>query len=307
MTAPAGAPVHRCAFHTGPTEAGVIAAALCRRAVAAGSPVVAYVDDVVRRVLAERVPDTATVVFQERQVLVEEEPEALVEHWVRQARPGAADLVTVVCQQPFELAPDVERWWASEHAMTEAVAVQPVALTCLIDTVDHPAQVAMALGTHPVLWSESGDLPNPDLRVPGVLPADGRCLAEAVLDPQTGAANRRWWYDRLATAGLPDGRRDELVLVLHEAVTAAATLNGTPGGVRVRLSVAGDATTGIAVSGEVLTRTPCELLTPSEVPSDRRLLMLWLAEKVSPAVSLAVLLHSGGSRFLVSAQPLDRA
>jgi hypothetical protein len=306
VSATALAPVHRCAFHDGPEQAGHIAAELCRRAFAAGSPVVAHVDDVVRQVMAERVPG-APVTFAPQRTLVDVPLEVLAADWVRHLGRGSGGPVTVLCQRPLALDPDVERWRCAEQDTTAAVAARPLAVTCLVDTAGPPGGVAMARGTHPVLWFDGLDLPNPDLRLPAVLPADDGPVTKAVLDPRAAAANRRWWHEQLTAAGLPEGRRDELVLVLHECVTLAAALDGDPGGIRVRLSVTGDPVSGIEVTGEVLTRTRCDPLTPSAVPSDRRLLMLWLAEKVSPAVSLAVLPKAGGTRFLVSARPPDRA
>ena len=307
MSATTLAPVHRCAFHDGPEQAGEIAAELCRRALAAGSPVVAHVDDVVRQVVAERVPD-APVAFVPQRSLLDVPLDALADDWTRHRGRGRSGPVTVLCQRPVALDPDVERWRSAEQDTTAAVATRPLAVTCLVDTAaSPPGGVAMARGAHPVLWFDGLDLPNPDLRLPAVLPAEGGAVTEAVLDPRAAAANRRWWHERLAAAGMPEGRREELVLVLHETVTVAAALDGDPGAIRVRLCVAGDAVSGTTVSGEVVTRTRCEVLVPSTVPSDRRLLMLWLAEKVSPAVSLAVLPEAGGTRFLVSAQPPDRA
>ncbi|WP_448639092.1 hypothetical protein [Geodermatophilus sp. URMC 63] len=307
MSATTVAPVHRCAFHDGPEQAGEIAAELTRRAMAAGSPVVAHVDDVVRQVLVERVPD-APVTFVPPRILVEVPLPVLAEDWARHLGPGHGGLVTVLCQRPVGLDPDVERWRCAEQDTTDAVAARPLTVTCLVDTTYGPPDgVAMARGTHPVLWFDGLDLPNPDLRPPTVLPARSGPVTEAVLDPRAAAANRRWWHGRLAAAGMPEGRREELVLVLHEAVTLAAALNGDPAAIRVRLTVAGDAASGTTVTGEVVTRTRCEVLRPSTVPSDRRLLMLWLAEKVSPAVTLAVLPEADGARFLVSAQPPDRA
>ncbi len=293
-------PVHRCAFHAGAEEAGHLAVELCRRAAAAGSPVVAHVDDVVRRALTRGVPG-ARVTFAPQQRLVQASAEELADAWARHLRPGAGGRVAVLCQQPFALAPDVAHWRAVEHAATAAVAVRPLELTCLVDTTaGPPAHAAMARRTHPVLWCQGTDLPNPDLEeLPG--PAvGGPALAECTLDPSAAAGNRAWWSAVLTDAGLAGSRRDELVLVLHEAVGTAAELGGYPVGVPVRV-----ARDGAAVLCEVAVGGTCPSLVPHAVPDDRRLLLLWLAEKVSPAVSLSVQPADDGSRIVVRAQDPD--
>jgi hypothetical protein len=299
VSAPA-APVHRCAFHAGPEEAGHIAVELCRRAVAAGSPVVAHVDDVVRRVLTEGVP-RARVVFAPQRRLVQTLPERLADEWVGHLRPGADVRVAVLTQLPVEQRPPVERWREAEHAMSAAVAVRPLEVTCLVDRVAGPPEdVAMARATHPLLWWRGGDLPNPDLETPPRAAGSGVPLAERTLDPHASVGNRAWWAAVLAEAGLSGSRRDELVLVLHEAVGTAAELGGSPDGVRVRV-----AREGATVTCEVGVRTRCPALHPHTVPEDRRLLLLWLAEKVSPAVTLTVLPTGAGSRIVVRAEHPD--
>lgn len=70
MSGGAAAPVHRCAFPTGPDEAADLAAQVCRSALAAGSPVVAYLDPDVHDRVASRVPRAATAVFLPQQDLV---------------------------------------------------------------------------------------------------------------------------------------------------------------------------------------------------------------------------------------------
>ncbi len=70
MSGGAAAPVHRCAFPTGPDEAADLAAQVCRSALAAGSPVVAYLDPDVRDHLASRVPRAAAAVLLPQQDLV---------------------------------------------------------------------------------------------------------------------------------------------------------------------------------------------------------------------------------------------
>ena len=290
------APVHRCAFHVGSAQAGAIAAELCRRALSAGAPVVAHVEDAVRRVLSAQVPDAA-VQFASPQALLQSPIDVLAEDWLRHRSRSAGVPVAVLCQRPMG---DLAAWRRAEEETTVAVSLAPLAVTCLVDSVAAPPDgVALARGTHPVLWLDGLDLPNPDLSL-AAAPSDTVPVTTAVLDPDTPAHNRRWWHDRLAEAGLSEPRRDELVLVLHEAVIAAAALDGGPAGVPVRLHHAGP-----AVVCEVLTRRPCELLLPSMVPADRRLLMLWLAGKVSPAVTLAALPEGGGARFLVRAEPPD--
>ncbi|SDD51635.1 hypothetical protein SAMN05660690_4469 [Geodermatophilus telluris] len=292
------APVHRCAFHEGPTQAAAIAAQLCRRALSAGAPVVAHVEDAVRRAVRAHAPEAA-VRFAPPEALLESPVEVLAEEWLRHRPRGTEGPVAVLCQRPLG---DVEEWRRAEEATTAAVGAAPLAVTCLVDSATVPPDgIAMARGTHPVLWLDGLDLPNPDLTLAPV-PSDTVPVTTAVLDPDTPAHNRRWWHERLAEAGLSEPRRDELVLVLHEAVIAAAALDGGPAGVPVRLHHAGP-----AVVCEVLTRRPCELLLPSLVPADRRLLMLWLAGKVSPAVTLAAVPEGGGARFLVRSQPPDRA
>lgn len=302
MTGPDAAPVHRCAFHTGRAEAGAITAELCRRALAAGSPVVAHVDDGVRALLPRQV--SGAVAFASQRALVETPLEALADAWAGHLGAGPAGVVTVVCQQPFALAPDLGHWRAAEEATTAVVTRRPLAVTCLVDTTEGPPErLALARRTHPVLWCDGADVPNPDLRLPPHPPGTGGVLvADRVLDPRAGAENRRWWHACLTAAGLDRTRREELVLVLHEAVGTLAVLDGGPAGVRVRLT-----REGTEVTGEVHARSGCPPLPPHEVPADRRLLMLWLAEKVSPAVTLAVVRAGTGSRVVVRALDPDRA
>ncbi|MGX5657328.1 hypothetical protein ACWKWC_21325 [Geodermatophilus nigrescens] len=304
MSGPPASPVHRCALHAGTGEAAALAVALARRALDAGCPVVAHVDDDLRRALTGRLPRGA-VAFASHEALAGATPDDLVADWTRHLASTSAARVAVLCQQPFGLLPDVERWRAAEFATTAALAGRPVEVTCLVDTAAvPPADVAMARATHPVLWCDGADLPNPDLEPPP--PGEdrgGRCgdtLAEGVLDPEAAAGNRAWWAEVLGAAGLADGRRDELVLVLHEAVGTAAALTGRPAAVPVRV-----ARDGAALRCEVAVGAPCPSLRPSAVPDDRRLLMLWLAEKVSPAVTLALQPAPGGCRIVVRAEPLD--
>ncbi|MGY1650691.1 hypothetical protein [Geodermatophilus sp. SYSU D01119] len=303
MSGAPASPVHRCALHAGAGEAAALAVALARRALDAGCPVVAHVDDHLRRALTGRLPGTA-VVFASRERLVEATPEDLVSDWTRHLASTSAARVAVLCQQPFDLLPDVERWRAAEIATTVAVAGRPVELTCLFDTAAvPPADVAMARATHPLLWCDGADLPNPDLEPPPGGDLGGRCgdtLTEGALDPEAAADNRAWWAEALDAAGLAGGRRDELVLVLHEAVGTAAALTGRPGAVPVRV-----ARDGAALRFEVAVGAPCPSLRPSVVPDDRRLLLLWLAEKVSPAVTLGLQPAPDGCRIVVRAEPLD--
>ncbi|MGY1698392.1 hypothetical protein [Geodermatophilus sp. SYSU D00766] len=292
-------PVHRCAFSTGAEEAGRLAVEFCRRAVVAGSPVVAHVDDVVRRALAEAVPGTP-VTFAPQQRVLQVPPAELADEWSRLRHPGSAAPVVVLVQPPTALVSDLARWRGAEHEVTVAVAVRPVEVTCLLDTaVLEPAAVATARSTHPLLWCSGTDLPNPDLEV-APRPAAGTALAEGTLDPHAPVGNRAWWTAVLTDAGLSGTRRDELVLVLHEAVRTAAEFAGHPDGVPVRV-----ARDGAAIACEVGVGGSFPALHPHEVPADRRLLLLWLAEKVSPAVSVAVLPTASGSRLVVRAEHPD--
>ncbi|SNS20841.1 hypothetical protein SAMN04488107_1697 [Geodermatophilus saharensis] len=291
--------VHRCAFHAGAEEAGRVAVELCRRAVAAGSPVVAHVDDAVRRALTEELPG-APVTFAPQQRLVRVPPRELADEWSRLLAPGSGRRVAVLSQPPPALLSDAARWRSAEHEATAAVAVRPVELSCLVDTAAAPpAAVATARSTHPLLWCSGTDLPNPELEA-APRPAAGTELARRTLDPHAAAGNRAWWTAVMADAGLSGTLRDELVLVLHEAVRTAADLSGHPDGVPVRV-----ARDGAAVACEVAVAGAYPALHPHEVPADRRLLLLWLAEKVSPAVSLAVLPAGSGSRFVVRAEHPD--
>ncbi|GAB3322177.1 hypothetical protein GCM10027451_44610 [Geodermatophilus aquaeductus] len=150
----------------------------------------------------------------------------------------------------------------------------------------------------------SGDRRGPAAGSPVVAHAadDGVLVADRVLDPRESAENRRWWHACLTAAGLERTRREELVLVLHEAVGTVAVLDGGPAGVRVRIT-----REGTEVTGEVHARGGCPPLPPHAVPPDRRLLMLWLAEKVSPAVTLTVVRAGTGSCVVVRALDPDRA
>ncbi|SFT51620.1 hypothetical protein SAMN05660657_01241 [Geodermatophilus amargosae] len=302
MTGTDAAPVHRCAFHTGRAQAGAVTAELCRRALAAGSPVVAHVDDGVRALLPARV--AGAVAFAPQEALVETPLAALADAWADHLGRAPAGVVTVVCQQPFSLAPDLGHWRTAEETTTALVAERPLAVTCLVDTEEGPPErLALARGVHPVLWVDGTDVPNPDLRLRAGPPRTGGVLvADRLLDPRAAAENRRWWHACLTAAGLDRTRREELVLVLHEAVGTVAALDGGPGGLRVRIT-----RDGAEVACEVHARGGCPLLPPHAVPDDRRLLMLWLAEKVSPAVSLAVLPSGTGSRIVVRALDPDRA
>ncbi len=303
MTGTDAVPVHRCAFHSGPAEAADITADLCRRAVAAGSPVVAHVDDALRRAVLERLPDVAGVTFAPHRDLVEQSLETLVDDWLRHAPSGASGAVTVVCQQAFVLAPDAGFWRLAEHAATAAVATHALSVTCLVDSDGSPERLALARETHPVLWCDGTDLPNPDLRPPvAPPPIDAVPVADVWLDPRAAAENRRWWHAELSAVGLDRTRREELVLVLHEAVGTAAGLDGGHAAVQVQIT-----RDGAAVTCQVGTRTGCPPLEPHTVPTDRRLLMLWLAEKVSPTVSLAVCPSGTGSRIVVRAEDPDSA
>jgi hypothetical protein len=295
-------PVHRCAFHTGRAQAGAIAADICRRALAAGSPVVAHVDDGVRALLPAGV--AGSVAFAPQRALVETPLAMLADAWADHLGRTPAGVVTVVCQQPFSLASDLGHWRTAEEATTTLVAKRPLAVTCLVDTDEGPPErLALAREVHPVLWCDGADVPNPDLRLPAAPPRTGGVLvADRVLDPRAAAENRRWWHACLTAAGLDRTRREELVLVLHEAVGTVAALDGGPGGLRVRI-----ARDGAEVTCEVHARGGCPPLPAHAVPDDRRLLMLWLAEKVSPAVSLAVLPSGAGSRIVVRALDPDRA
>ena len=300
VSTPSAAPVHRCAFHAGAGPAAAVAVPLARRALAAGCPVVAHVDDDLRRELTRRLPG-ARLVFAPQSRLVEVTPAELVADWAGTLRRAAGDRVAVLAQQPFALLPDVERWRAAEHATTAALSGRPVELTCLVDTTaGPPANAAMARRTHPVLWCDGADLPNPALEPPPPGARRGRPLAERTLDPRASAGNRAWWAEVLTGAGLGGSRREELVLVLHEAVGTAAALGGRADGVPVRV-----AREGGAVRCEVTLGGPCPSLVPSAVPGDRRLLMLWLAEKVSPAVTLALLPAGDGCRIVVRSEHPD--
>ncbi|WP_369258659.1 hypothetical protein [Geodermatophilus amargosae] len=302
MTGTDAAPVHRCAFHAGREQAGAIAADLCRRALAAGSPVVAHVDDGVQALLTRRT--AGAVVFAPQRALVETPLPALADVWTSHLGTAPAGVVTVVCQQPFALAPDLGHWHTAEETTTALVAERPLAVTCLIDTGEGgPERLALARATHPVLWCDGADVPNPDLVPPaGPPPTGGVLVADSTLDPGASAENRRWWHARLTAAGLDRTRREELVLVLHEAVGTVAALDGAPPALRVRIT-----RDGTEVACEVRCRSGCPPLLPHAVPGDRRLLLLWLAEKVSPAVSLAVLPWGAGSRLVVRALDPDRA
>ncbi|MGY1734445.1 hypothetical protein [Geodermatophilus sp. SYSU D00684] len=309
MTEPDAAPVHRCAFHAGRAEAGAIAADLCRRALAAGRPVVAHVDDELRREVVARLPAAAGVAFAPHRGLAERSLGSLLGEWTGRRPPGGDGPVTVLCQQAFPLVPDAGLWHRAEHATTAAVAGHGLAVTCLVDTAEGgpPERLAVARATHPVLWWDGGDVANPDLRPPAGPPGGGGVLvADRLVDPSAGTDNRRWWDACLAAAGLARTRREELVLVLHEAVGTAAVLDGDPagarGGVRVRVVRHGG-----TLTAEVAVRSGCPPLEAHAVPADRRLLMLWLAGKVSPAVSLGVRPDGTGSRIVVRALDPDTA
>ena len=64
------ASLHRCALHAGTQEAADLAVELCRRAAAAGSPVVAHVDDVVRRALTDGATCPTHTVPDDRRLLL---------------------------------------------------------------------------------------------------------------------------------------------------------------------------------------------------------------------------------------------
>ncbi|WP_100501174.1 MEDS domain-containing protein [Geodermatophilus chilensis] len=251
MSAGGGSPVHRCAFPTGPDDAADLAAQVCRSALAAGSPVLAYLDPDVRDRVAGQVPRTGGVAFRPQADLARVPTDELVESWTAVLAGDGAAWVTVLCQQPFDLLPDVERWRTAEVAVTAAVAGRPVALTCLFDETRTPdADRHMARATHPALLLDGTTLANPDHRPSAsVGPDGGRVLAEAVLDPATPTGNRAWWHEQLRRAGVEGSRHDELVLLLHEAVTTVATAGGGRRGVPVRLWAA-DGTVG------------CDVLTP---------------------------------------------
>ena len=305
MSGGAAAPVHRCAFPTGPDEAADLAVQVCRSALAAGSPVVAYLDPDVRDRVASRVPRAAAAVFLPQQDLVRATTDQRGVSWADGLSGDGPGSVTVLCQQPFDLLPDVEWWRAAELATTASVAGRPITLTCLFDRTRTPAADRhMARATHPALLLDGSTLANPDYRPPapagGEGPDGGRVLAEAVLDPAASTGNRAWWHDQLRRVGVEGSRRDELVLVLHEAVTTVAAQDGERRGVPVRLWAAGG-----TVGCDVLTRFPYELLEPHRWPADRDLVMLWLAEKVSPTVTVEVQPHGPGSRIRVRSGPPD--
>ncbi|MGY1731032.1 hypothetical protein ACI798_05875 [Geodermatophilus sp. SYSU D01045] len=285
----------------------MIAADLCRRALAAGRPVVAHVDDELRREVVARLP-AAGVAFAPHRGLAERSLGSLLDDWAARRPPGGDGPVTVLCQEAFPLLPDAGLWRRAEHATTAAVAAHGLAVTCLVDTAGGPAErLAVARATHPVLWWDGADVPNPDLRPPaGPPPGDGVLLADRLVDPSAGMANRRWWDACLAAAGLARTRREELVLALHEAVGTAAVLDGVRGGgrggVRVRITRHGG-----TLTAEVGVRSGCPPLEAHAVPADHRLLMLWLAGKVSPAVSLGVRPDGTGSRIVVCALDPDTA
>ena len=305
MSGGAAGPVHRCAFLTGPEEAGELAAQVCRSALAAGSPVLAYLDPDVRDRVVSRVPRAGEAVFRPQRDLVSAPSDHLVVSWLDVLTTDGPGPVTVLCQQPFDLLPDVERWRAAELAATAAVAVRPIALTCLIDETRTPAANRhMARATHPALLLDGSTLANPDYRPPAPAGGDGveacRALADAVLDPAATAVNRAWCHEQLRDAGVEGSRRDELVLVVHEAVATVAGHDGTERSIPVRLW-----TTDGTVGCDVLTQRPYEPLEPHRWPSDRHLLMLWLAEKVSPTVTVEVQPHGAGSRIRVCSSPPD--
>jgi hypothetical protein len=87
--------------------------------------------------VASRVPRAATAVFLPQQDLVRATTDQRGASWVDVAGDGPGP-VTVLCQQPFDLLPDVERWRAAELATTAAVAGRPITLTCLFDRTRTP-------------------------------------------------------------------------------------------------------------------------------------------------------------------------
>ncbi|ADB74045.1 hypothetical protein [Geodermatophilus obscurus] len=88
MSGGGAAPVHRGAFPTGPDEAADLAAQVCRSALAAGSPVVAYLDPDVHDRVASRVPRAATAVFLPQQDLVRATTDQRGVSWVDVAGDG---------------------------------------------------------------------------------------------------------------------------------------------------------------------------------------------------------------------------
>lgn len=298
-------PVHRCAFPTGPDEAAELAAQVCRSALAAGSPVLAYLDPDVRDHVESRVPTPEETVFLPQRDLVGAVIDQLVESWVGTLAADGPGPVTVLCQPPFDLLPDVEQWRAAELATTVAVAGRPIAVTCLFDETRTPAANRhMARATHPALLLDGSTLANPDYRPPASCVGDGaaggRVLAHAVLDPAATAHNRAWCHEQLRGAGVAGSRRDEFVLVVHEAVTTVAAQDGVGRGVTVRLWAAED-----TVGCDLLAQHPCEPLEPHRWPTDRHLVMLWLAEKVSPTVTVEVQPHGPGARIRIRSGPPD--
>ncbi len=297
--------VHRCAFLAGPEEVAELAAQVCRSALAAGSPVLAYLDPDVRERVASRVPRAGEAALRPQPDLVGVATDQLVDSWLAALPPGGPGPVTVLCQPPFDLLPDVEQWRASELAATAAVAGQPITLTCLFDETRTPATNRhMARAMHPALLLDGSTLANPDYRPPAPTGGDGadvgRVLADAVLQPAATAVNRSWCHERLRDAGVEGSRRDELVLVVHEAVATVAGHDGTGCGVPVRLWA-----TGGTVGCDVLTQRPYEPIEPHRWPTARHLVMLWLAEKVSPSVTVDVRPHGAGSCIRVYSGPPD--
>jgi hypothetical protein len=295
-------PVHRCAFPSGPEEAAELAAQVCRSALAAGSPVLVYLDPDVCDGVASRVPRAGGAVIRPQQDLLGAAADQLVGSWLSAHGPGP---VTVLCQRPFDLLPDIERWRDAEPAANAAGAGRPITLTCLFDETRTPAASRhMARATHPALLLDGSTLPNPDYRPPAATGGDGadarRVLADAVLDPAATAVNRAWCHERLREADVEGNRRDELVLVVHEAVTTVGAHDGAERCVPVRLW----ATEG-AVGCDVLTQRPYEPLEPHRWPTDQHLVMLWLAEKVSPTVTVEIRPHGAGSRIRVCSSPPD--
>ena len=297
--------VHQCAFSTGPEEATELAAQVCRSALAAGSPVLVYLDPDVRDGVVSRVPRAGGAVIRPQQDLVGVATDQLVGSWLAVLAAHGPGPVTVLCQRPFDLLPDIERWRDAELAATAAVAGRPIALTCLFDETRTPAASRhMARATHPALLLDGSTLANPDYRPPAATCGDGaaagRVLADAVLDPAATAVNRAWCHERLRDAGVEGNRRDELVLVVHEAVTTVAAYDGAGRCVPVRLWATED-----AVGCDVLTQRPYEPLEPHRWPTDRHLVMLWLAEKVSPTVTVEIRPHGAGSRIRVCSSSPD--
>jgi anti-sigma regulatory factor (Ser/Thr protein kinase) len=280
------------------------------RALAAGGPVVAVLEEDNRAALTAALGAAAAGVDWRTPEQVHRVPPFTVAmRWARLTRraPRPAQRTTIVAQHSARLGLDRGYWARLDAALTVALADLPITMLC---ACREDGDLDLLRATHPALRVGGASLPTAAQRDPvGLLaefppppPPDlGPPLAELDFALDTLPATRRLVTTTATLAGLDPERTADLVLAVNEIATNSAEHG--PGAGRLRLwRTAGRFVAEVYDVGRMAVAFPGMVAPP---PTGERGRGLWLASELTDV--LQVWSDAGGTtvRLAVETEPAE--